>query len=60
MKGADDGVGDGLHGFALADDALVENLIEVQEFLFLVFAGAGGGNGPGFSLADLLENPCHR
>ena len=33
--GADDGVGDGLHGFVLADDALVENLVEAQELFLL-------------------------
>ena len=35
--GADDSVGDDLHGFVLADDAPVENLVEAQEFLLLAF-----------------------
>lgn len=31
----DDGIGDGLHGFVLVDDALAEKLVEAQEFLLL-------------------------
>ena len=38
--GADDGVGDGLNGFVLADDALVKNLVEAQEFLLFAFEEA--------------------
>ena len=38
--GADDGASDGLHGFVLADDALVENLVEAQEFFLLAFEQA--------------------
>jgi hypothetical protein len=29
-----------LHGFVLADDALVENLVEAQEFFLLAFEQA--------------------
>ena len=38
--GADDGVGHGLHGFVLADDALVQNLVEPQELFLLAFEQA--------------------
>lgn len=41
--GANDGVGDGLHGIVLADDALVENLVEAQELFLLAFEEAGDG-----------------
>ena len=54
--GADHGVGDNLHGFLLADDALVENLAEAQEFILLAFEHFGDGNaGPGsHNLGDVF------
>jgi hypothetical protein len=33
-----------LHGFVLADDALVENLVEAQWFFLLAFEEAGDGD----------------
>ena len=66
--GANDGVGDGLHGFVLADDALVENLVEAKQFLLLALEQAGDRNaGPArddfgdFVGGDfLLEQPLRR
>lgn len=42
--GADDGVGDEGDGLVLADDALVERVIEVEELLALAFDEAGDGD----------------
>jgi len=38
--GADDGVGHGLHGFVLADDPLLENYFETEQFFLLAFEEA--------------------
>ena len=42
--GADDRVGHGLHRFVLADDALVENLVQAKQFLLFAFEQAGDRN----------------
>lgn len=54
--GADDGVGDKLDGFVLADDALAQDLVEAQQFLAFALLEAGDGDaGPGGDdLGDLL------